>query len=163
MPARITTEVTTTLPSPRPSARVEAAIPAAVRRFLAEVAARARQHAAGAVLQPRTGTLARSIRVLVRQQGAGVVGRLRVSRRAFYAAWQEFGLEGPWEIRPRAARRREGHAALRFVSRAGQLTFAARVRHPGLRARHWLESAYRAVLPSARAHLEAAVREAFGA
>jgi hypothetical protein len=149
---------------------VDGAAAEAVRAFLRLVAVRARAHASGGVLQARTGTLARSIRVFVRaSRGGSVLGRLRVSRRAFYGTWHEFGLPGPWEIRPRPGRRREAgerggrHPALRFVSRAGQLTFRVRVEHPGLRARHWLESAYRATLPGARPLLERAVDEALRA
>jgi hypothetical protein len=113
----------------------------------------------------RTGRLAAGLRGTVADApGGGLVGVVDADKtRRHIARFLELGTaQHVITARRGGRRRRRGARALVFEG-VGGLRFAMRVRHPGIRARHWLQTAGLAATPSIVAAFQEAMRDVAGA
>lgn len=131
MPTPIRIEIRTEGIPPDPEA-VRLALLQAMTTSVNVVRGRAVQNLSGPFLRVQTGAGRASLTAFAEQRGDRTLGV--VGTNLFYLAIQHAGAPGPWEIRPGRAR------ALRFTL-GGRVVYAARVTHPGLRPRPWLEAA----------------------
>lgn len=110
----------------------------------------------GQLLQQRTGKLIGSVRTMpVINTGAEIIGGVQAGGGpAYYAKFQNYGTDGPYEIKPL-----DPKGVLAFMIN-GKMRFAKSVMHPGLKARNFMESTLDESEAGIRASLQNAVDEA---
>ncbi len=109
----------------------------------------------GGVLKSRSGNLSRAVTALpAHKEGTGrIVAEVAVDKTAPYGRFHEYGVAHSWTIQPRTKK------ALAFTI-GGQLVFAKRVTHPGLKERSFMRSGLQDRRDAILARIQAAVGEA---
>jgi phage gpG-like protein len=136
--------------------RVRAALSEKANALAAELEAKIQQKLSGAVLNARTGALARSIIATIEEGTANISVRIATSGDVKYAAIHEFGgTIPPHQIVPDKAK------ALAFAI-GGKQTFAARVNLPAVTMpeRSYMRSSLAEMADAIRRELSEAVIEA---